>query len=416
VSKAFGSAAADIGLQRQEIHHAALVNKVMHAIKGAEDEWARSGWDPADKERIGAGLAAALQNLDHVIVQLDRIGFPLKPEGPWDQSRVDRGSQMIEMFMDVLARHPRLRALEATAMENRQLSCIAKVVGKRPDLLCSLVVRTTPNWPGRGDLAEATQARAELCEMRPRQENLTTLDLQHAGLGMPGRRPLNLRDGGLDKVIAKLRGLKCLALSHHQLKPDDANALAAVLRQLPALQDLHLLDNVLDAAGFSQIASSLPPLPHLRSLNLQGTSLAGASAGHLAHVLPGLAKLQILNLANTGLVAADMEHLADGLAGLKQLQTLDVSCNQLDQHGRSQLIAALAQVPTLRHLHLRARSYESLPNLDTLRADLSKLAGHEDLQVYLRTPHEFDKPGRQSMARQQAEVPANRLPRIHFID
>ena len=110
-----------------------------------------------------------------------------------------------------------------------------------------------------------------------------------------------------------------------------------------------------------------------------------------------------------------MEHLAGGLAGLKQLRTLDISCNQLDQDGRSLLIAALAQVPTLRHLHLRARLHERLPNLDTLRADLSPLAGHQDLQVYLRTPHEFDKPGRQRMARHQAEMSANSLPRIHFI-
>jgi hypothetical protein len=111
------------------------------------------------------------------------------------------------------------------------------------------------------------------------------------------------------------------------------------------------------------------------------------------------------------MVAADMAHLAAGLAGMQQLQTLDVSHNPLDRDGRSHLIAALAHVPTLRHLHLRANLLERPPNLDTLKHDLAPLEGNRELHVYLSRPSVHQVVERQHMARLQAE-----MPRLHFIE
>lgn len=407
VSKDVHSAAADVLRHTPGAAHEALANRVMRGIKDAEDEWARRGWAPKDKERIVACLATALQSLDRVIVSLDGIGLPLRPGEMMDMTRVERRPQMVQVVADVLAMHPRLRALEVTAWENQQLNCMAQLAGRRPDLLRSLVVKTPAHLAGS---SEASHARAALSKVLPGQKHLATLKLQDALDGNSGQRPLNLREARLDDAIAALPGLKSLTLSHYRLTQDDAGALAGVLRQMPALEDLDLSNNVLDAADFSQIASSLAAVAGLRSLNLQGTSLTGASAEHLAHVLPGLAKLRTLNLATTGMVATDMGHLAVGLAGLKQLQTLDVSHNPLDQDGRSRLIAALAHVPTLRHLHLRARWHEQPPNLDTLKYDLAPLAGNPELHVYLCRPSVYQQMERQRMTQRQAE-----MPRLHFI-
>lgn len=408
VSKDFHSAAADVLRHLPEAAREALANRVMRDIKDAEDEWARRGWAPKDKERIEACLATALQSLDRVIVSLDGIGLPLQPGEMMDMARVERRPQMVQVVADVLARHPRLRALEVTACENQQLSCMAQLAGRRPDLLRSLVVKTPAHLAGS---SEASHARAALSKVLPGQKHLATLTLQDARDSISGQRPLNLREARLDDAIAALPSLKSLTLSHYRLTQDDAGALAGVLRQMPALEDLDLSNNVLDAADFSQIASSLPAVAGLRSLNLQSTSLTGASAEHLAHVLPGLAELRTLNLATTGMVATDMERLGDGLAGMKQLQALDVSHNLLDHDGRFRLIAALARVPTLRHLHLRARWHEKPPNLDMLKDDLAPLAGNRELQVHLSRPSAYDAMERQRMARLQAE-----MPRIHFRD
>lgn len=392
------------------MHYEALVKKVMHGIKVAEDEWARRGWSPCYKKRIVEHLATALRGMDRVIVRLVDIGWPAQPREEPDMTRIEHRPQMVQVVMDALVRQRCLRTLEVTANEGFQLSHMARMAGKRPDLLRRLVVRTELRLP-TGTSREASRARAALSKVLPRQKNLAALELQNCLGRYSSPRPLNLREAQLDAAIAALPGLKSLTLSHYGLTQDDAGALAAVLRQLPALEDLDLSNNALDAADFSQIASSLPAVARLRSLNLQGTSLMGASAEHLAHVLPGLAKLQTLNLATTDIVATDMAQLAAGLSGMKQLQTLDVSYNWLDQDRRSRLIAALAHVPTLRHLHLREREYATPPNLDTLKDDLAPLAGNRELHVYLYQPSAYDAVERRRMARLQAE-----LPRIHFVD
>lgn len=415
VNKTFRSLTDDVLLQAPEATREALAsealvtealaNRVMHGINKAEEEWARRGWAPSEKKKIVAHFAQALRGLDRVVVRLVDIGMHVQPAEMRGLTRHEHIPQVVEVVMDALARHPDLRTLEVTVREEQQLSCMAQLVGKRPDLLRSLVVKAPDSLSGHSEAS--LRARTALSKVLPKQKYLATLKLQ-SSLGRP---QLNLWVAHLDAAIAALPGLKSLALSDYQLTQRDADALAAILQQKPTLEDLDLSDNVVDAANFAQIASSLPAVAGLRSLNLQNTSLTGASAEHLAQVLPGLANLRGLNLATTGMVAADMAHLAAGLAGMQQLQTLDVSHNRLDQDGRSHLIAALAHVPTLRHLHLRANLLERPPNLDTLKQDLAPLEGNRELHVYLSRPSVHQVVERQHMARLQAE-----MPRLHFIE
>jgi hypothetical protein len=301
VNKAFRSPASDV-LQKFQSHREAMIQTVRCAIKDAEDEWSRSGWRPADKERIGARLADTLRNLGQVIVDLDSIGRPLDTNAPLDWSRIERAPLMVQVVLDVLAAHPRLASLEVSA-QNEQLRSLAALTGGRPELLRSLHVeihsrRTYVDEPEDQRIARTTQVRTELGQVLAGQKNLTTLTLQAVNKGVSSRIPLELRSGGLDNAIASLTGLKTLTLSHYQMTPDDATALAGALRKLPALEQLDLSHITLDAAAAAQIASSLPALARLHRLNLQGTSLTGASAGHLAHVLPKLAGLQALNLGS----------------------------------------------------------------------------------------------------------------------
>ncbi len=415
VSKAFRATAGDV-LRASPAHREAVTQTVRHAIKDAEDAWARSGWAPAEREAIGARLAQVLQHVDPVIVSLDQVGRPLHHQQPFDWSRLERSPLVVSLVLDALAAHPGPVAVEISA-ENAQLGRLAAWSAQRPALLRGLRVGLRHDRSAYHDepegqrIANATQVRSELATVLAGQTNLTTLTLQHPHGAMGGHTPMLLRSGGLDHAIASLTGLERLTLSNFQVSTDDAHALATTLRKLPALEHLDISLAALDAAAVGQVAASLPDLPRLLSLSLRGTSIAGAAAGGLAQVLPQLARLQALDLSTTELVASDMTPLAQGLAGMPHLQTLDLSHNRLDQDGRAQLFAALSHVPTLRHLHLRAFWHEKPPNLDTLKEDLAPLAGNQELHVYLRSLSPHDPQSKPSMDKVLADVP-----RVHFIE
>ncbi|KAL4427796.1 hypothetical protein ABPG75_001885 [Micractinium tetrahymenae] len=202
---------------------------------------------------------------DHLVIQ---------PEGDYGGYYSDQEPEVDQEAADSWLTHKRC-LLQRVGHLVRRLDAVAG------DALCSL--RLTP----RGSAAAAVTSLSRL----PRMEQLTELHLQFDGSLVQhyarGAVPFPL----LASIVAQSPALLSLTaeLQAFALRPEDSDALAASLQQVPRLADMHLKAKQLSPLLLQGIAR----LPALTSLHLSSIDHPLPPAVHELSSLTGLRRLTL---------------------------------------------------------------------------------------------------------------------------
>jgi hypothetical protein len=141
-----------------------------------------------------------------------------------------------------------------------------------------------------------------------------------------------------------------LELPEWDMGGQDAERLAGVLAQCPALAHLALSGNSdFGAGGGERLAGVLGQCRELVHLNLSGTNIREVGGERLAGVLGQCRELVHLNLSRTNIRAAGAERLEGVLAQCPALAHLNLCGNWV---GAESLAGILARCPALAHLDL----------------------------------------------------------------
>ncbi len=148
--------------------------------------------------------------------------------------------------------------------------------------------------------------------------------------------------------------ISTLELPECDMKGQDAERLAAVLAQCPALAHLDLSDNYnFGSAGAEKLAGVLGQCRELVHLNLWGNKMGNAGAESLAGVLGQCRELMHLNLGHNVIGAGGAGRLAGVLPQCTALAHLNLRDNDIGAGGAERLAGVLGQCRKLVHLNLR---------------------------------------------------------------
>jgi Ran GTPase-activating protein (RanGAP) involved in mRNA processing and transport len=162
--------------------------------------------------------------------------------------------------------------------------------------------------------------------------------------------------------------ISTLELPRCDMKGQDADSLAGVLAQCPALAHLDLSENYnFGAAGAERLAGVLAQCRELVRLNLSRNKIGAGGAERLAGVLGNCPALAHLNLRSNSIGPDGAKSLAGVLAQCAALAHLNLSCNAIGSAGAESLAGVLPQCTALAHLNLWYNEIEA--------AGAEKLAG-----------------------------------------
>jgi hypothetical protein len=162
--------------------------------------------------------------------------------------------------------------------------------------------------------------------------------------------------------------ISTLELPRCEMKGQDAEKLAGVLAQCPALAHLDLSDNFyFGAAGAERLAGVLGQCRELVHLNLAGNAIGAGGAEMLAGVLAQCPVLAHLNLSDNWIEAAGAESLARVMGHCTALTHLDLYSNDIGAAGAESLAGVLGQCPALAHINLGSNSIRAV-GIGRLRA------------------------------------------------
>jgi Ran GTPase-activating protein (RanGAP) involved in mRNA processing and transport len=149
--------------------------------------------------------------------------------------------------------------------------------------------------------------------------------------------------------------ISTLELSSCDMKGQDAERLAGVLTQCPALAHLDLGRNYnFGSAGAERLAGVLGQCRELVHLNLSINWIGTGGAERLAAVLPQCAALAHLNLSHNNIEATGAKSLAGVLGQCRNLVHLNLMGNQIGNAGAERLAGVLAHCTSLAHLYLHS--------------------------------------------------------------
>ncbi len=158
-------------------------------------------------------------------------------------------------------------------------------------------------------------------------------------------------------VLGRCRELVHLDLSNNKIAAGGAESLAGVLAQCRSLAHLNLGANDIGPAGAASLAGVLGQFTALAHLNLAYNLIRVAGAERLAGVLGQCSALAHLNLAYNFILVAGAERLAGVLVQCPALAHLDLSYNAMEAGGAERLARVLAQCSALTHLNLSGNSF-----------------------------------------------------------
>lgn len=155
---------------------------------------------------------------------------------------------------------------------------------------------------------------------------------------MPRLRELDLSENGLSY------------LTLHNLAK---HARAQLKQGQPShLQILRLSENPLTARGPRELAALIRYLPYLRELHIDGVELHNPGLALVAAAVAAHPRLEVLSLADNGLEADGIAPLVELLSKNTPLQCLDLQANDLGMAGAQALAMALMRNSQLRRLCL----------------------------------------------------------------
>jgi hypothetical protein len=153
-------------------------------------------------------------------------------------------------------------------------------------------------------------------------------------------------------VLGQCRELVHLNLSRNKIGAGGTERLAGVLAQCPALAHLNLWKNFIGAGGAESLAGVLGQCPALTHLNLRYNQIGPDGAESLAGVLAQCTALVHLDLRENQIGPAGAERLAGVLGQCAALAHLNLLDNQIGPAGAKCLANVLGQCPALAHLDL----------------------------------------------------------------
>ncbi len=178
--------------------------------------------------------------------------------------------------------------------------------------------------------------------------SISTLELSYCSYDVKGQDAESLAG-----VLTQCPALARLDLSGNcNFGSAGAESLAGVLAQCPALAHLNLSRNEIDGTGAGRLAGVLRQCTSLTHLNLCNNQIGDAGAGRLAGVLGQCPALAHLNLYNNGIGAAGAESLAGVLGHCTALALLDLSYNQIGDLWALRSAGVLGHCTALAHLDL----------------------------------------------------------------
>jgi hypothetical protein len=118
----------------------------------------------------------------------------------------------------------------------------------------------------------------------------------------------------LEKMTSRCR-ITILDLEHCGISGQDAERLAGVLAQCPALSELYLDGNQIGDQGAGNIARILPQCPALSTLDLESNQIGEQGAGSLEGVLTQCPALSYLNLSSNEIGAEAADRLTAAWSG-----------------------------------------------------------------------------------------------------
>jgi Ran GTPase-activating protein (RanGAP) involved in mRNA processing and transport len=154
-------------------------------------------------------------------------------------------------------------------------------------------------------------------------------------------------------VLGQCRELLHLYLNNNQIGPGGAESLARMLGQCTALAHLDLSGNYIRDAGAASLAGVLAQCSALVHLNLSHNWIGAAGTEQIAGVLGQCAALTHLDLCYNNIGPNGVEGLAGVLGQCASLAHLNLSYNTLRDAGAESLAGMLAQCTALAHLNLR---------------------------------------------------------------
>jgi Ran GTPase-activating protein (RanGAP) involved in mRNA processing and transport len=134
--------------------------------------------------------------------------------------------------------------------------------------------------------------------------------------------------------------ISTLDLHQCEMNEQDAERLADVLAQCPALSHL-------DLCGFVEVGRR-----HGGCYQIGGNQIGSGGAESIAGVLAQCPALAHLDLSHNGIHNAGAERLAGELVQCRELVHLNLSWNQIEEGGAESLAGVLAQCPAAAHLDL----------------------------------------------------------------
>ena len=152
----------------------------------------------------------------------------------------------------------------------------------------------------------------------------------------------NINSSVITPLLERLNTLtlSLLDLSHINIGPDGATALAGGIKGLTKLYNLDLSHNNIGPDGATALAGGIKSLTKLYNLDLSHNNIGPDGATALAGGIKGLTKLQLLYLSHNNIGPDGATALAGGLQYLTELNACDLSHNNID-------VAAAKAVVTL---------------------------------------------------------------------
>ena len=176
-----------------------------------------------------------------------------------------------------------------------------------------------------------------------------------------------------------------------------APLLALLFRAAPRLQELDLSENKLQASTLLSLARSLEarpgPLPGLRVLRVSENEWGAQGGEALAALLAQLPHLQELH-AESCLLRGGVLALAPAIACHKRLEVLNLSDNDINDEGARALAAALARSPCIRKVDLQCNGLEA----EGARAMAQMLHSCKTLEILVLWENRLGDDGAAAMA------------------
>ena len=172
-------------------------------------------------------------------------------------------------------------------------------------------------------------------------------------------------DRSMAPLAERFNSLKLshLRLSHNNIGPDGATALAGGIKGLTELNELDLSHNNIGPDGATALAGGIKGLTELNKLDLSHNNIGPDGATALAGGIKGLTELKQLGLSRNNIGPDGAIALADGLQYLTELRQCNLSHNNFDMTAAKAILTSLKQCDHLSGLTI-SESDDDRPNCD----------------------------------------------------